>query len=256
MLFSLSVRVFTGFPGSGKRGCAGLARCSAFQRGSVEVRPELCREPDHNWCRCYSDQVTSAGIYRAHEAIIISGPSMYLCVFSSSETTFLQRDRGRGAKSESSKSNRRNLPSSVVIYKIVGTIVVATRSRKAFVINQNHLCPDHDSMTFTPVKIAQYAAIWRKILRYRQNKMARKFAFIDAFRRPQKYKAMAIRNRIKFIVEKDSVDALRQHLHTLSGETPGRNRYNCSISITKRRQLAAPPRYGAEASAAQTGATR
>jgi triphosphatase len=48
--------------------------------------------------------------------------------------------------------------------------------------------------------------------------MARKFALIDASVTPAKYKAMAQEIELKFIVEKDSVDALRQHLHTLSGE--------------------------------------
>ena len=48
--------------------------------------------------------------------------------------------------------------------------------------------------------------------------MARKFALIDASVTPAKVQGYGSGNRIKIYRRKDSVDALRQHLHTLSGE--------------------------------------
>ena len=48
--------------------------------------------------------------------------------------------------------------------------------------------------------------------------MARKFAFIDASVTHAKVQGYGTRDRIKVYRRKDSVDALRQHLQTLSGE--------------------------------------
>lgn len=61
-------------------------------------------------------------------------------------------------------------------------------------------------------------AIWRKILSTDKNnagKFAKNLPRCDI---THKYKAMAQEIELKFIVNHDAVDALRNHLHTLGGE--------------------------------------
>ncbi|SUI18995.1 Uncharacterized protein ygiF ORFXE [Salmonella enterica subsp. salamae] len=72
--------------------------------------------------------------------------------------------------------------------------------------------------TFTPVKLLVAWQFWRKILSTDKNnagKFANNLPICDI---TNKYKAMAQEIELKFIVNYDAVDALRNHLHTLGGE--------------------------------------